>query len=118
MTIQDQKFKDWLEERISFQPRFNDGASEAPRYERISELAVANGGFRVTRWGSTAIGGDPWGSGLTQDEAVELMQYTAFMGGVALVGIPVYTIFGPYFERYAEKIGAGRFGLRGETEAH
>lgn len=74
-----------------------------PLHRRISFLVTANGGFEVGSWGYIAHGGIHQ-QGLEQEDALELMQISAFMQGLDAAEVPVLDKFMPHFKEYQEEI--------------
>ncbi|MFA7269954.1 MAG: hypothetical protein WC073_11465 [Sterolibacterium sp.] len=70
-----------------------------PRHERICFLLEANGGPNVRQWGITSFGGGHQ-RGLDQDDALELMQATAFLSGLEAMGAPVAEVLYPLITAY------------------
>ena len=85
--------KEWLEELLE---------SGQPRHERLSFLVTANRGLEVSSWGFLShYRGHQ--SGLEQEEALELLQYSAFLEGLACAGVEIYAPFKSYFDKYQEE---------------
>lgn len=74
-----------------------------PRHRRIAFLVVANDGFDVRQWGCISYGSGHQRA-LDQDEALELMQWSAFMEGLAAAGVDVHSAFLPKFQAYKSEI--------------
>lgn len=84
----------WLNEPLK------DGT---PRHKRLCFLITANGGLQVRGWGVLSFG-DGHQRGLEQDDALELMQWSAFMDGLEAAGVEVLTALRPYFESYQAEL--------------
>ena len=69
------------------------------RYKRLCFLITANGGLSVSGWGFLSFG-DGHQRGLEQDEALELMQWGAFMNGLEAAGVKILADLRPYLEAY------------------
>lgn len=80
----------WLNEPLK------DGA---PRHKRLCFLITANGGLQVRGWGFIGYGNGHQ-SGLEQEDALELMQWSAFMDGLEAADVEVLAALRPYFEAY------------------
>jgi hypothetical protein len=94
---------DWLHEPVPHREDTLSIAVSIPRYERIGFLLGCNGGrWNVSQWGIVGYNGGPFRQGLEQDEALELMYYSAFLDGVtlALGGDAVRDIVRPIIDQY------------------
>jgi hypothetical protein len=77
-----------------------------PRHRRLCFLVTANRGFSVGGWGIIAYGGGHQ-EGLDQGDALDLMQYSAFIHGLECAGVDFRSAFLPYLTAYqAELAGA------------
>lgn len=74
-----------------------------PRYRRIAFLVVANGGFDVRQWGIISYGSGHQ-QGLDQNDALELLQWSAYMDGISACGIDVHSAFWPKYQAYRSEI--------------
>ena len=79
------KLREWLRKTTSFKLDTLSAEETAPLWWKICHLVVWNGGFTVYGWGIINSGLTRFREGLHQDEAFELMQLTAFLGGVNLM---------------------------------
>lgn len=74
-----------------------------PRHERICYLIVANGGTIVRQWGFIS-----WNNGhqqgLEEGEAIELIQYDAFMRGLAWADVPIIARLTEHMDAYKAKL--------------
>ena len=96
-----------VETKVVFDPEewlnITVSAKGTPKlYDYLSFLVVCNGGFRVTCWGTTSFGNGHQ-QGLEQVEALDLMQYAAFIDGLEAGGVPIHQHFKPYFDAYCAK---------------
>lgn len=71
----------WLDETSWISSRKLYERVLVPRWFRLFVLIARNGGWNVYDWGHTSTGG-PFGHGLNQDEAIELIENTFFIYGV------------------------------------
>ena len=85
---------------FNLQEWLNEPAREGlPRHERICFLLEANGGPNVYQWGVLSFG-DGHQRGLEQDDALELVQVTAFLSGLEAMGAPVAETLDPLIAAY------------------
>ncbi len=73
-------------------------------HQRLSFLVTANGGFSVRGWGILSYGGGHQ-RGLEQDDALELIQWAAFLDGLAAAGVSIHDAFYPLFQEYQQAHG-------------
>ena len=105
----DPKLRDWFTEQITFPFDFN-GTWTVPRWLAIAVLAFKNGGFRVNGWGFHS-GNGPFGQGLSQDEALTMIDWVGFMQGVSMYGENPVAILEPVmktvWQACADEIASG-----------
>lgn len=74
-----------------------------PRHERICYLITANGGNIVRQWGFLS-----WRNGhqvgLEQNEAIELIQYDAFIRGLSWADVPIVERIAQHMDAYKAKL--------------
>lgn len=81
-----EKVRDWLNEEVDHRGNDFEPPVKVPRHERIAFLLSCNGGsLMVRQWGITGWGGGPFRTGLSQEEAFELMEYGAFISGIEFI---------------------------------
>ena len=79
--------------------------SVTPRHRRLCFLITANGGLRVHGWGVTTHGEGSHQKGLDQDDALDLLQWGAFMDGLEVAGIRIHEALIPYYDAYQKEFG-------------
>jgi len=85
---------------LNLQEWLNESTRDGlPRHERICFLLEANSGPNVHQWGILSYG-DGHQRGLEQDDALELMQVTAFLSGLEAMGAPVGETLAPLIYAY------------------
>ena len=99
MDAQPTTFTEWLDEVITVQPQY-EAPRGMPRWQRIADLAIRNGGFEVHSWGTTGYKGGPFGFGLDQNDALALLQFAAFISGVSFVTKDAFTILNERIDEY------------------
>lgn len=96
-------FDNWLNEEIEVTRQF-ENPKKIPRYEYISFLMTANGGPVVQQWGfiSSGVGDFPHQRGLDQNDALSLMQFSAFIDGLIAADVNVDVLFNKYLPEYVD----------------
>jgi hypothetical protein len=85
------------------------------RHRRLCFLITANGGLQVHQWGFLSFG-DGHQRGLEQDDALELMQWSAFMDGLEAAGVEILDALRPYFEAYQTEFVTPNAGIHRAAE--
>lgn len=75
-----------------------------PRHERLCWLLYCNGGPAVHEWGVTSTDKHGHQIGLEMEDAIELMQVSAFMTGLAACGVDVLGVLTPMMDAYRERV--------------
>ena len=108
---------EWLQVKTEHTESELSAPTRIPRYQRMAFLFFCNGAsFKVNGWGYIGYSGGPFRQGLDQDEALELIEYAAFLQGVEFCGVDVTAKLMPLFdaylkernETYYKEVGDGR----------
>ena len=92
------KLKDYLNEKILRDIDFCH-SFEIPIWLWAFILVSKNGDWEVGGWGITS-GGGPFGSGLNQMQAIELIQFNSMFNGVEAFGPQVRDLLLPAWEEF------------------
>ncbi len=108
-------FEQWLDEEVDART-FLGATMRVKRWQRLLWLVACNGGsWQVHSWGCIG-GGDPFQSGLEQNDAIELMRSEAFIEGAsAVVGSSIFDYLFPTFEKFVKDVEAQAKALAEET---
>ena len=73
---------EWVTQRVCASFGYFEPQKEVPMWWRLFWLVSRNGGWDVTGWGVTSSAG-LFGSGLEQNDALQLLQHAAFIDGLS-----------------------------------
>jgi hypothetical protein len=74
------------------------------RWKRLAYLLYCNGGFEVTGWGTTGYSGGIFKQGVTQDEALELIELNGVIGGASWYDLSFNTVFMPKMDAWIKEL--------------
>jgi len=96
---------EFLNELVQHRQNEFDEYQMIERWKRLAYLLYCNGGgFQVSGWGITGYSGGIFKQGLTQNEALELIEFSGIIGGASWYDLSFDTVFMPKINDWLKEL--------------